>query len=220
MIRSAIEVAPVHAQRLEDVLVDIDLVRVAAQLFDDSSEEHDAGIRIGESRARWEQQFGVGKHRHELLPPGRLVRLPRLVSAPWPRRGAESGAVRHQVADGHLADVAERIVDGAQFGDVTDDGVVERQAPAIAQLHDRDAGERLRDGRPVEDGLLVDRLLRVEVLQPVPGAGDRSAVVHDPQAAADDSGLLQSGRVEAREALPAFLEGVGECRGLAHGSRS
>jgi hypothetical protein len=68
--------------------------------------------------------------------------------------------VRHQVADLHLRDVAERIVREPQLRHVLDDRVVEREQAAIAQLHDRDTGERLGDRSPVKAGLLVDAARR------------------------------------------------------------
>jgi hypothetical protein len=59
--------------------------------------------------------------------------------------------VRHQVPDRDLRDVPERIVDLPQLRHALDGGIVERQQPAIAQLHDRDARERLGHERIVGD---------------------------------------------------------------------
>ena len=52
----------------------------------------------------------------------------------------------------------------AQLRHVLDRRIVERQQPAVAQLHDRDAGERLGDRGPVEDGFFVDAALRRAIL--------------------------------------------------------
>ena len=111
MVRRAVEEAARHAERHEDVLGDVDLVVVAGEQLDDAAEKDDARIRVAILRARLEEQLRVRKHRHDLLPARRLERMPRLVAAPRPRAGAEAAAVRHQVTDGHLRHVAERVVD-------------------------------------------------------------------------------------------------------------
>ena len=92
--------------------------------------------------------------------------MPRLVAAPRPGRRAEARAVRHQVADLHLRDIAERIVREPQLRHVLDDRIVERQQAAIAQLHDRDAGEGLGDRGPVIDRVVGDRLRRSRFCNP------------------------------------------------------
>ena len=158
-------------------------------------------------RARPELQLGVRHHRDDLRPARRLERMPRLVAAPRPGAGAEAGAVRHQVADRHLRDVAERVVDLAQLGHVLDRRIVERQQPAIAQLHDRDAGERLGDRRPVIDRLLVDGALRRAILVALERLVRDRAVLHEHQAAADDAGLLDALMVERGDARPGVAAG-------------
>ena len=94
--------------------------------------------------------------------------------------------------DGDLRHVAERVPHVAELRHVLDHGIVEREHAAIAKLHDRDAGEHLRDRGPVIDRVLVDRALRLEILvtlECLPGDG---AVLDDHQAAADDAGLLEA----------------------------
>ena len=156
-----------------------------------------------------EQQLGVREHRDDLFPARRLERMPRLVAAPRPRAGAEARAVRHQLPDGDLRDVAERIVNLPQLRHVLDRRIVERQQPAIAQLHDRDAGQRLRDRRPVVDRLFVHRPLRREILVAVEGLRGHGPVLHEHQAAADDARLLDALSIQRHD----------PCRGIASGGR-
>jgi hypothetical protein len=120
-----------------------------------------------------------------------------------PQGGAKTAAVRHEVPDLHLRDVAERVVDGPEFGDELDHRIIERQQPAIAQLHDGDARERLRDGRPVIDGLRVDRPLRLDVLVSLARVRHHAAVVDDHQAAADDARFSKVLTVEREHVGPA-----------------
>ena len=128
--------------------------------------------------------------------------MPRLVAAPRPGAGAEAGAVRHQVADRHLRDVAERVVDLPQLGHVLDRRIVERQQAAIAQLHDRDAGERLGDRRPVKDRLLVNGPLRRRVLEALERLVDDRAVPDEHQAAADDARFSHTLMIERCDSGP------------------
>ena len=160
------------------------------------------GIRIAVLRAGRELHVRVRHHRHELCPGGRLERMPGLIAAPRPRRRAKPRAVRHQMADLDVGDAAERIVRQRQLRHVLDDRIVERQQPAIAQLHDRDAGERLRDGRPVIDRGVGRGVFAIEILKAFGVARHDRTVAHDHQAAAGDPGLAKQLPVAFDDPIP------------------
>ena len=110
--------------------------------------------------------------------------------------------MRHQMPDRDLRDVPERIVDLPQLRHVLDGGIVEREQAAIAQLHDRDAGERLGNRCPVVNRLFVDRALRREILIALERLVDDLAVPHEHQAAAGDVRLPEALVIEGRDARP------------------
>ena len=202
MIRRTIKKRPVHAERHQDVLRDVHLVVVAGQELDDASEKDHAWIRVAVLRPRFERHVRVRHHRDDLLPRRRLEGMPGPVAAPGPGGRAEAGAVRHQVTDLHLRDVAERVVGQTQLRHVLHDGIVERQPATIAELHDRDAGEGLRDRGPVVNRLGVDRPFRVEILIALDVARDDPAVAHDHQRAAGDARLVQQVAVAGDDLRP------------------
>ena len=195
MRRRAVEIAGMHAERPEDVLVDIDLEILAGQPLDHLPQIDDAGIGIAVARARREQHLRIRQHRFELRPGRGLERLPFLV-APGPRPVPEAGAVAHQLPQRDCVRVAERIVDPGEFRDVTDDRIVERQQAAIAKLHDRDPGHRLGDRRPMIDGPFVDRHMRVRILLAQMIGDDGAAVANDVEAAPGDARPIHLGAVE------------------------
>ena len=88
-------------------------------------------------------------------------------------------------------------------GTVLDDGIVERQQSAIAQLHDRDARERFCNRRPVVDGAVAHRLPAFQVLQPFVHADDDLSVADDHQAAAGDAASFQRAPVAVGDGGPA-----------------
>ena len=81
-----------------------------------------------------------------------------------------------QHADGDVVDGPEAVVDLTELRKPARDGVVEREAAAIAQLHDRDRGQGLRDRRPVVDGGGIDRRAGGSIAQPEVVAGENPAV--------------------------------------------
>src|SRR6185503_14312996 len=85
---------------------------------------------------------------------------------------------------------------------VLDRRVVERQPAAIAQLHDGDAGERLRNRGPVEDRVFVDAAPGVAVLIALERLVHDAAVLDEHQAAADDARRLHALMVEGSHARP------------------
>ena len=76
-VRRRPEIAAGHAERGPDVLLDVGLVRVAGDRLDDAREVDEGGIAVAVLRARRKVDLLVRHHRHELLPAGRLERLPR-----------------------------------------------------------------------------------------------------------------------------------------------
>ena len=128
--------------------------------------------------------------------------MPRLVATPRPRAGTQSRAVRHQAPDGHLSDVAERIVDLAQFRHVLDGRIIEREPPPVAQLQDGDAGQRLGDRCPVIDRLVVHGPFRREILVADVVLCVDLAAFDEQEAAADDADLLDSSSVQGGDARP------------------
>ena len=78
------KIAFVHLQRLEDILVDIDLVIVGGQQLSHPPERDNSWIRIAVTASRFEKDLGVGQHGRQLGPELRFVRLPFLSIFPNP----------------------------------------------------------------------------------------------------------------------------------------
>ena len=93
--------------------------------------------------------------------------------------------MRQQHPDRDVADRAERVVHLGELGEVAGRVFVERQPATIAQLHHRDRGEGLGDGRPVEQGALVDPLTQGSVAEPILVVRLHPAVPHDEHAPPD-----------------------------------
>ena len=96
----------------------------------------------------------------------------------------------HQHPDRDLRDVAERVVHAPQLGHEGDNGRVQRQQAAIAELHDRDAREGLGDRRPVVDRRRRGRRPGLAVLISNRLVRQHLAVPDHQQAGADDAGLF------------------------------
>ena len=101
-----------------------------------------------------------------------------------------------QVPDRDRFDGTKRVRDLPQFGDVLDDGIVEPDEAAIAELHDPDGGERLGDRRPMENGGAVHLPARRQVAQTGVLPRDDAAVPDQDETAADDAVCLEGGPVE------------------------
>src|SRR6185503_1578833 len=104
-----------------------------------------------------------------------------------------------QLPKRYFAHVAVRIVDCAQLRQVFEDWVIELQSSAIAQLHDRNSRERLRDGRPVIDSVLVHRLLLFDIRFSRKISGNNLALMDEHEAASDNAMPLQTLFVELLE---------------------
>src|SRR5262249_32102838 len=107
----------------------------------------------------------------------------------------------------HLRDIAVRVVHEAQLRHVLHRRVVQREVSAVAKLHDRDAGQRLRDRGPVIDRLLVDGAPGREILIALEGAMNRGAAADEHQTAADDAGVLDALVIEGGAVRPGVAAG-------------
>jgi hypothetical protein len=206
VVRGPVEVAARHAERTQHVLLHVDLVLVAAQRLDGAAEEDDAGVAVAPLRTRRELDRRVRQHRHQLAPLRRLVRMPVLVAAPRPGRRAEPRRMRHQVPQRDGRHRPERIAHGAQFGHEVDHRLLELQLAAVAQLHHREAGERLGAARPVEVGVAVDATAGPAVGMAVAGEELDVLALHGQQRRADDAGLRAFGVERGLDLGPRGLE--------------
>jgi hypothetical protein len=197
----------VHGERLQDVLVDIDLEILARETLDDLTQIDDARIGVGEAAAGLELDLGIGKHRRQLGPASGLERLPVLV-APGPCPPSKAGAVAHQVAKGDRVRIAERVVDLGKLRNVFNDRIVELEQAAVAKLQDRDPGHRLGDRRPVIDGLRVHRDMGVGILLAEMIGGGDAAVANEVEAASGDARAPHLGAVELAKVAQRRLEGA------------
>ena len=202
IVRRRTEVTMREIERREDVLLDVRLPGVAAQLLDDTREIDESGIRVRVTRTRPEVQLLIWHHRDELIPRRRLERLPRLTVRVRPGRVLKAGRVRHQHAQRNAVDHAVRIVHLSELGHVTSDRLIEREAATIVQLHDRDRRERLGDRAPVEDRACVDALLRRSIGPAVIVAVDDATVAHDEHAGAYDTVAVGVGIEQSEKAAP------------------
>ena len=75
----------------------------------------------------------------------------------------------------------------AQLGHVADDRVVEREEPAVAELHDRDGGQRLGDRCVVKNAALRDRLAAGPIGESVLVMRHHPPIVQQGDAGADDA---------------------------------
>ena len=62
VIGSVIEKCPAHAERTQDVLVDVGLPGFARDLLDDPAQVDDSGVRVAVLRARGPLHLGLGQH--------------------------------------------------------------------------------------------------------------------------------------------------------------
>ncbi len=111
--------------------------------------------------------------------------------------------MREEHAERDAVDHAVRIVQEAQLGEVARDPVVERELPAVAQLHDRDRRERLGDRPPVVDGPVGGGHVRGAVLLAHVDARQDPALAHHERARADDPVGGGVGAEVAGEGVPA-----------------
>ena len=181
-----------------------DCPRVAADLLDDPREIDEPRIRVAVLRAGFEHAAAgtASSRRADSTSSARTA--PRLRR----RRTATSDSESRPNATAASGSVMLSIIPYgswicAQLRHPPRDLVVERQLAAIAELHDRDRGERLRDRSPVEDRAVVDALARCLVGEPVVVAREDLAVAHDERAGADDLVAIGVRVEQTREARPA-----------------
>ena len=198
VIRRGPDVAPGHAERGPEVLLDVHPPRVAAELLDDACEVQIARIGIAVARPRQKPELLVRHHGDELVPGRGLERLPMLAARPGPRRILKARCVREQHAQGDA--VGGRLagtVHLPQLRHPPGHPVVQGEAAAVAELQRGDRGQRLGDGGPMIDGSLGHRPSGRPVGEPVVMPGHDLAVPHHHRGPADDAGGLGEG-VESR----------------------
>lgn len=115
------------------------------------------------------------------------LELPRAALGPRPGTALQSGGVRQQHPDGDAVGRTIGIVDQPELGYPAGGGVVEVELPLVAQLHDGNAGKRLGDRTPVEEGALVDPPSGCPVGEAVVVAGQDLPVPNECRAGADDA---------------------------------
>ena len=112
-----------------------------------------------------------------------------------------------QVPDRHVLDCPEAVTHFAQLGNVLDDGIVEGEQSAIAQLHDGDRGKGLGDRGPMEDRVRVYRAGGLDVGQTVEVSSQHRVSSKDHQSAPHDPLGFEGSFVEG----PGFGPGPLEC---------
>ena len=168
-----------QADRLEQPLADVVLVRDARDALDDDAEQREREVGVVEPRAGRQHELGLGERLEQLVRRREAQRQPRVVL----RLALQARGVREQPAD-------RRRVRSAL--DVPVERVLEVELARVAQLHDRGGGERLRDR--------ADAVLRVRrrlVTRLDVGGADR--------ALPDQLAVAENGGAEARHALLALL---------------
>ena len=130
--RARHEPCALEAERIEDPLLHVALVRRTRAPLDDLAEKGEGEIRVVPATARSEHLLGLLERSDQLLPGRKVERLPdrsgRLALDPCEMR--------------------EQASDGCRRGnpvEVRGERIVEPEQVLVAQLHDRGRGERLRD---------------------------------------------------------------------------
>ncbi len=156
---------PGHPQRAQHPLVEVSLGRLSRDAGDDLPEKREREVRVVPVGAGRENSLALGQARQELIPSRHLQGLPDL-SRNLPLDPGEMCEQRPK----------RRPVRG--LGQVPVEGVVEIEPSLVAQLHQPDGSDGLRDrGDPV---LVVGRrlLLSLRVGEPDGVRPDDLAVVH------------------------------------------
>jgi len=100
----------------------------------------------------------------------------------------------------------EGVVHHAQLRHELHHRVVEPEQAAVAQLHYGDAGERLRDRRPVKDCVLVHSALRREIGEAVELAREQLTAAHEPERTSHHALLVERAVVARRDLAQGRVE--------------
>ena len=165
MVGRGVEIAAREPERREDVLLHVRFPRIAGDLLHDAREIDEAGVGVAEPRARFEGQFLVRHHRHQLFPRRGLEGLPGLSLRPGPGAALQSTRVREEHPHRDRVHRAVGIVHATQLGDELGHARIEREPAALHELHHRDRRQRFRDRAPVEDRVGVHALAERAVAQ-------------------------------------------------------
>ena len=186
-----------HAERAEDMVVDVLLPSLAADFLDQLAGGHVEDVVVGIAAAKAGRGLQVADPPHRLLARERAVREEQQIAL----AEAEAAAMDEQVADRHLA--RDPRVPHAEVGHVVDDLVVPLDLALVDQRRERGIGEGLAGRSGEEDRVGVDRLVGGDVAN-APALRERDlAVLDDRDGDARNAELLAQlldALVEARRA--------------------
>jgi hypothetical protein len=174
-----------HAERLEDPVLDEAAVRVVAHLLEDRTEQDVVRVAVRLLRSRLELQAVALEHGDQPFELQVLahVRRPQLVHVL-----RDAGRVREQVLDRDLLPL--RRVVGQELGDV----VAQRQLALLLQHHDRHGGELLGERGDAEHHLGPDRQVELQVGHAVAFPEEHLSVLHHDDRGAGGGRLVNIGR--------------------------
>ena len=138
--------------RLEDMVADIALPGLAADLFDQLAGDHVEDVVVGIAAAEAGRRLDVRSRLDRFRAGAAAARHEHQVA----RAEAEAAAVDQQVADRHLA--RDPGIVHLEAGQVVDDLVVPAELALVDQDRERRGGERLAGRSGHEDRVGVDRL--------------------------------------------------------------
>ena len=147
----------VHSERRKDVIVDVLLPRLAADLLDQLARRHVEDVVVGIAAAEARRRLEVTDAPHRLLAREGAVGKEQEVAFAKP----EAAAVDEEVADGHLA--RDPRIPHAEVGHVVDDLVVPLDFSRVHKRRERRIRKRLPRRSGKEDRIRVDRLVRGDI---------------------------------------------------------
>jgi len=166
--------ARLHAERPHDLGFDIVLIGAARDVGDDPAEQGVTEIRIFElALGRSGERHSGAQHAGELgLRKHLLAIAPGVV-------GDKAADMAQEVADADAGAVGRRVAPAPHLGHIGFGECVQRQPPLVAQLQDRQCGERLGHGRDAKQSVGVDRPMRIEILLAIGADMDQPPVPDD-----------------------------------------
>ena len=176
--RLRLEAHPRQADRLEQALADVVLVRQARDALDDDAEQREREVGVVEPGAGRQHELGLRERLEQLVRRREAKGQPRVVLG----LALQARRVREQPPD------RRRV---CRALDVPVEGVLEIELARVAQLHDRRRGERLRDR--------ADAVLRVRRRLEI-----RRDVRDAHRGLPDELSVAEDGGADARRALLAL----------------
>ena len=148
----------VHAQRRQDLLVEVGGVRAAAHARDHLAQQAEGEVAVLQGAVRGDHDGRLRQRREDLV----AGREPGLRPAGGRRLGDQPGAMGEHPAQRHLAAQAAPFPGRRELRQVPLQRIVERQPPLVAELEDGRGGERLGDGRDARQRIDRGRLRPVQ----------------------------------------------------------